>query len=332
MNDITISICIPTYNGEEYVLETLEYVADAIKSNNDIELIINDDCSTDRTYEILKKFEKTNTFTKVFKNDRNMGMDINFTNTVNHSSGIYVWLLGQDDYISEKAIIKAKKILNDNDVSFIYWNYFFFSSFNNKDFKDSLTTNDEAYYKDSDSFFREIKDAPSFLGANFMKKEYYDNTDISKYFCTYYVQMGVWLENIKNGNIFVVGNSEYIGCRMPENSWKTESPQMKLDTAIGNLYTYYVNSNLSSGHRYVFNLHKRRFEKVVVPRLPYSISKGLENSDARIVFLKKIYSSLFDRAILYLYIYPIMKLSKRFCSILVSIIDKVIGIEKLRKK
>ena len=52
--------------------------------------------------------------------------------------------------------------------------------------------------------------------------------------------MGVWLENLNNGNIFVEGNSEYIGCRMPYKSWKTESSQMKFDTAIGNLYTYYV--------------------------------------------------------------------------------------------
>ncbi len=53
-----VSILIPLYNAEEYVVDTLESCLDQTYEN--IEIIIVDDGSTDASLEIAKKYEKEN--------------------------------------------------------------------------------------------------------------------------------------------------------------------------------------------------------------------------------------------------------------------------------
>ena len=52
--DALISIVVITYNNSNYIEETLE----SIKSQtyNNIELIVSDDCSTDKTVEITEEW------------------------------------------------------------------------------------------------------------------------------------------------------------------------------------------------------------------------------------------------------------------------------------
>ena len=49
-----ISIIIPVFNEEKYILEILKKV-NLQKKNYDLEIIISDDASTDKTEQILKK-------------------------------------------------------------------------------------------------------------------------------------------------------------------------------------------------------------------------------------------------------------------------------------
>ena len=51
----TIDILLATYNGEKYVAEQIESILNQTYKN--IHLIISDDCSTDKTRDILKKYE-----------------------------------------------------------------------------------------------------------------------------------------------------------------------------------------------------------------------------------------------------------------------------------
>ena len=66
-----------TYNGEEFILEQLESCANQTKLPD--ELVIADDCSTDRTLEIIEKFKKVAPFKiKVYSNKTNLGYTQNF--------------------------------------------------------------------------------------------------------------------------------------------------------------------------------------------------------------------------------------------------------------
>ncbi len=50
-----VSICIPVYNGEKYIRQTVESVLAQTYSN--FELIINDDISTDNSLNICRNIE-----------------------------------------------------------------------------------------------------------------------------------------------------------------------------------------------------------------------------------------------------------------------------------
>ena len=55
-NNVLVSICCLTYNHEDYLRDTLEGFL-MQKVSFPIEILINDDASTDRTAEIVREYE-----------------------------------------------------------------------------------------------------------------------------------------------------------------------------------------------------------------------------------------------------------------------------------
>ena len=66
-----VSICIPTYNGNLYLEETLSSVLN--QSYSDFEVIIVDDQSTDNTWSIIQEFSRHDHRIKTYKNEKNLG-------------------------------------------------------------------------------------------------------------------------------------------------------------------------------------------------------------------------------------------------------------------
>jgi glycosyltransferase involved in cell wall biosynthesis len=66
-----ISVLVPVYNEEKYIDEVIKKIL-AQKKNFNIEIIIVDDCSKDKTKEILKNYENFNDI-KIFYKDKNEG-------------------------------------------------------------------------------------------------------------------------------------------------------------------------------------------------------------------------------------------------------------------
>lgn len=57
MNDILVSIRCITYNHEKYIADAIEGFL-MQKTNFKFEILINDDASTDKTADIIRKYEK----------------------------------------------------------------------------------------------------------------------------------------------------------------------------------------------------------------------------------------------------------------------------------
>ena len=86
----TISIVTPCYNEEESVQECVETVQRLFASelkNYQLEHIFCDNCSTDRTLEILKSLGQNNKSLKIIVNSRNFGILKNTYNGVLNASG-----------------------------------------------------------------------------------------------------------------------------------------------------------------------------------------------------------------------------------------------------
>ena len=59
-----VSVITPIYNSEKYISKTINSVIN--QSYKNLEIILVDDGSTDKTYEILKKYAKMDKRIKLF--------------------------------------------------------------------------------------------------------------------------------------------------------------------------------------------------------------------------------------------------------------------------
>lgn len=90
-----ISIAMATYNGEKFIKEQIESIIN--QTFNDWELIITDDCSSDKTLDILKKYQELDSRIHVFSNEHNLGYKDNFAKAISYCSGDFIACSDQDD-------------------------------------------------------------------------------------------------------------------------------------------------------------------------------------------------------------------------------------------
>ena len=116
MNDALISIIIPVYNVEKYINRCLESVINQTYKN--IEIILVDDGSPDRSGEICENFSKTDSRIKVF-HKMNGGLSDARNYGVKKANGAYITFIDSDDYVSVNYITYLYNILQKNhaDIS-----------------------------------------------------------------------------------------------------------------------------------------------------------------------------------------------------------------------
>ncbi|OFX32458.1 MAG: hypothetical protein A2X08_00590 [Bacteroidetes bacterium GWA2_32_17] len=93
-----VSVVTTAYNIEKYLPTAIESVLSQ-KTNFKVEMIIGEDCSTDKTLEIALNYQKKYPqIIKVLIPEKNQGITPNCINTHNACKGKYIALLDGDDY------------------------------------------------------------------------------------------------------------------------------------------------------------------------------------------------------------------------------------------
>lgn len=100
-----VSISIPTYNGALYLEECLESAIN--QTFSDIEIVIVDDCSTDKTVDVVEKFARLDSRIKIFRNKTRLGLVENWNRSIQYSTGEWIKFLFQDDVLYENCIEKT---------------------------------------------------------------------------------------------------------------------------------------------------------------------------------------------------------------------------------
>lgn len=90
-----ISVVTSVWNGEKYIGETIMRVRN--QTFTDWEYIIIDNCSDDRTAEIVQKHVKKDSRIKFIQNDRNLGISPNLNKGIRLAKGRYIARLDHDD-------------------------------------------------------------------------------------------------------------------------------------------------------------------------------------------------------------------------------------------
>lgn len=223
--NLTISICIPTYNGMPYIKDMLE---ELIKSSErDFEVVISDDGSSDETWNYCQQLSSIDSRLKCFRNSNNLGMDANFAKTVSLAEGNYVWFCGQDDIIFHEGVTSVLTLLKKNpELDFVFLNHEKVTEA--KDEK--ISHEDMCSHGEHDVFGTGLEEflrhnnhnLPTFLPKYILKRSLWERVDVTKYFGTYYCQVGVFLEvseNLKWAHL----DGNYVVGLTPTHGWQSDA-------------------------------------------------------------------------------------------------------------
>lgn len=103
-----VTICIPTYNSEASIEETLKSIL--AQTYPDITIKIYDNASTDKTLEIVKQFSAI----EIITSETNIGAEANFTRCIQGAEGEYTAIFHADDVYVPTIIEKQIKAFEKN--------------------------------------------------------------------------------------------------------------------------------------------------------------------------------------------------------------------------
>ena len=120
--ETVLSICIPTYNREKFLCNSLEALYRQIddKNRDYVEVLVSNNCSIDGTHELVREYIARGMEITYFRNDENLGADSNFLQCIYKAKGKYVLLLGDDDLLLPGAVNTLIDILKQDNYGVVY--------------------------------------------------------------------------------------------------------------------------------------------------------------------------------------------------------------------
>lgn len=149
----TFSVILPTFNRQDLVTRAIDSVL--LQNDQDFELIVIDDGSTDQTMEVLGLYKDARL--KILHKEnggvssaRNLGLE--------HARGKYITFVDSDDYLLQGFLKDAREFLSQHQVSAVFYS--------------GLTIE-----------HRKTKEIPLFWEKRFSGSTCYDHHELFKDFC-----------------------------------------------------------------------------------------------------------------------------------------------------
>ena len=115
----TVCIGLPVYNGGNFLNQAIESILSQDFEN--IQLVISDNCSTDKTEEICLKYRNMDKRIKYHRFEENLGGAINFKNVLGLSSAPYFMWASHDDMRERTFISKClERMESDPLIALVY--------------------------------------------------------------------------------------------------------------------------------------------------------------------------------------------------------------------
>jgi glycosyltransferase involved in cell wall biosynthesis len=117
--DPLVSVLIPTYNTEHYVGRALQSAVE--QSYRELEIIVQDNSSTDKTWDIVMSYAENDSRIRSYRNSTNLGPLRNWQTGLERCRGEYVKILWSDDWLEARCIEECVAYLRkDNDVGLVF--------------------------------------------------------------------------------------------------------------------------------------------------------------------------------------------------------------------
>jgi glycosyltransferase involved in cell wall biosynthesis len=121
MDRYLVSIITPVFNSERYVRQAIESVQ--AQTYGDWEIIIVDDCSRDRTCEIIEALAGADGRIRLIKLSRNRGPAISRNIAIGSANGRYIAFLDSDDLWLPDKLEKQIRFMKEHDCVVSYTSY-----------------------------------------------------------------------------------------------------------------------------------------------------------------------------------------------------------------
>jgi len=194
INEILLSICIPTYNRSEILNGNLSRIHNQIKGKNlPIEIIVSDNCSADNTANIVQAHISEGMPINYIRNNENLGMDGNFAQCYRRASGKYILVLGDDDYLRKGKLEKLLDYLSKGEYGLVHLKVA------------SNSTEDIQVFDSSEEFLKNISFWITYITSNIVNSKYVIGHDFEKYFGTYLTIVPLYLTSAtsKDKNLLI---------------------------------------------------------------------------------------------------------------------------------
>lgn len=124
-----ISVCIPVYNGESTVEETIKSVLG--QTFEDFEIVIVNDCSRDQSSEVVKSIKDKRI--RYYLNEKNLGCGSSLNECVKRAFSDLLFYVCQDDLLDKYALKKIyQAFCLDQDIGVVVRPYYWFQESYNK--------------------------------------------------------------------------------------------------------------------------------------------------------------------------------------------------------
>jgi glycosyltransferase involved in cell wall biosynthesis len=257
-NEPLVCICIPNYNNENIISETLDSIVNQTYKNIIIKIF--DNASTDGSVDILKEYEKNYPNIQVFQNDTNIGGEGNFTKCIENMEGEYSAIYHSDDVYMPTIVEEEVNALENNDISAVFSNAYQINSNSEhigKEFYPSEFKNKDFLTLDFNKLFNLTLKYGNFLTCPSCMAKTNIYTNIikewnSKSFKTS-ADLDVWLRFSQHKEIGVI-NKYLMNYRLSDSSYSYKNAKLRIEKHDMFLVLDYYISKLEQYNSRYYNL------------------------------------------------------------------------------
>ena len=121
-----VSIITPVYKCEEYIERTMNSVL--AQTYSQWEMLLVDDCSPDKSAEIIRSYTERDSRFKYIKLEKNSGAAVARNVGLEHAQGRYIAYLDADDIWLPEKLERQIRFMEENKVQFSCCDYLKVSS------------------------------------------------------------------------------------------------------------------------------------------------------------------------------------------------------------
>lgn len=280
-----ISVIIPVYNVEKYLEKCLNSIVNQTLDN--IEIILVEDCSTDKSLEICKRYSYKYDNIKLIQHEVNKGLSAARNTGLEYASGKYIGFIDSDDWVDKYMFEKLYKHIQDNDADIAICGIMSILK-NGEKIKSKMPQNEVLYTQEEilNNFFDSNISAHAW--DKLYKKELFVNNNIRYPEGKYYEDVYPTYKLLsKSKKVVIIKEYFYNYNRRDESITTSEFSEKNLDALeqLDNIKKDMISNNIYDSYKYGY---ESRYARNLMDNLIIKLIKNKSNFDINKFYKLKI--------------------------------------------